>query len=131
MRKALVVAVMALVGCAPLNGTPCDKPGARQCDGADIAYCEGTKWKTYACPSICDALKGSCDWRGVKAGDLCSKEAQGHGICTADGVLTVCAVSVLEPDVARFGSGPCAPCVKDQRLEDLVAPGKDGLYHCN
>lgn len=126
MRMALVVAV-ALAGCAPLNGTPCSTPGTRQCDGPDIAYCEGAKWKTYACPGICDALKNSCDWSaGAVEGHDCPR--RGVGFCSGDGVLMICGTA---GGAMNWEAVACSPCVAGKRLEDLVPQGKDGLYHCN
>ena len=130
MRILLVVAAATLAGCGSIEGTTCSDVGAKRCDGSDVAYCErGGTWQTYACPSGCDVVKQACDWRGVKAGTLCSPQANGQGVCTADGELTICSVSSTGP--AAFVSGPCAPCVNGKRLDELVPQGKDGLYHCD
>jgi len=124
----MAVAVMMLAGCGSIDGTTCASGDTMRCDGVDISFCESSRWQTYACPSGCGA--NGCDWRGVKAGDACGEGPQGQGICTADGMLTVCVFS-YESKVGRFVSAACAPCEKDKRLEDLVPQGKDGLYHCN
>jgi hypothetical protein len=124
MRMILLAVVVS--GCAPLDGYPCEKEDAQQCDGRNVAFCEktslgGLKWKTYDCPSGCDALaavgKQRCDWRSVAEGAACPK-LQAFPACSADGEIFECGTGVWH----RLD---CPLCQKDKRLSEV------GANNCN
>lgn len=130
MRLLLLAVVMA--GCAPLDGYPCQKEDAQQCDGRNVAFCErtsagGLKWKTYDCPSGCNALAAEgasrCEWLGVMEGAACPT-LRASAPCVDDGVAIGCGTGTWQRQ-------PCALCQKDKRLEDV--PGVNcsgGLCRC-
>lgn len=122
--------VVLLVGCGTVDGFPCETPGASQCDGPDIAFCEGTKWNTYACPSGCSPLKdGLCDWRGVKDGAQCPRAVAGDGYCPADGRMTACGLNSLDGKSYWF-TADCPRCVKDAEPKSVLRDTGTGRLAC-
>lgn len=132
MNKVLMVVVVVVSGCGMIDGAPCQKQDATQCDGADVSYCErtslgGLKWNTYACPSGCDAIAGKCSWSGVKNGTPCPPAYAPLGVCTNDGESTSCVKTA--DGGAVWKSYPCAKCQKDQPLAGDA--GMSGQISCD
>lgn len=127
--KAMLVVVL-LAGCAPLDGTTCETLDEQRCDGADVAFCEttslgGKKWKTYDCPSGCDAVAAQkCDWKGVAAGAECPRDGARGVPCPADGRAMSCNLA------SKWEEIPCAACQAGKRLEDTGADCSSGVCRC-
>lgn len=124
------MAVMLMVtGCGTINGQPCEARGAHQCDGSDVAYCEGSAWKTYACPAGC-GLDGLCAWGSPALGTPCPYGAEAASICTADGELTTCALGA-ESSSALWVAFPCARCVKGAEPKSVLRDDGSGHLRCD
>jgi len=128
--------VLALAGCVPLDGSPCDRPDEVRCDSPTAAaYCEmtssgGRKWRAYACPAGCAGDKcGS--WKGADVGTPCPP-FDPRGWCDADGHLIGCSVRYATdggPSVGVRVGYDCAACRKDVPIEQ-TADCSSGLCKC-
>ena len=85
MSRVLMAMALILAACGspPFPGAPV--PGA-SCSPAswwpecitsgEVAFCEGGKWKEYACPGECRSAQspfGRCDWSAASAGEACPR----------------------------------------------------------
>jgi hypothetical protein len=137
MARALAM-MLALGGCGSVDGYPCERDGAQQCDGRDVAFCEttalgGLKWVTYSCPSGCETLGPEdgqrCSWLGVVEGTPCPPARQGVGVCSADGEVTSCNVTTLAPG-GVWRRSPCTLCLEGRPVEEVLRKVGD-VYRCD
>lgn len=123
-RSLVLAVVLALVGCAPLDGYPCETEAATQCEGARVAYCEransgGLKWKAYDCPSGCDPLKATakCDWKGAVGGAVCPAGLAAQTHCPGDGKIMLCLAAA---DGGAWVDSTCERCVSGAATADVL-----------
>ncbi len=98
-------AALVVAGCKPNVGDTCEKGKAACIDGKSMLSCQEGKFISVPCKGAkgCgvegDSVK--CDVSGNAAGDLCSKDDEGTGACSADGKAQVVCKG------GKFASTPC------------------------
>lgn len=129
MRKALVVAVMALAGCSIID-TPCKTFGEVHCiSPTAAAYCLGTEyhWTEIACPGKCaTGSPDTCSFFGVEADVPCPASIEGKGHCEvrlATNVAVYC-----DTASKRWVVDPCPTGCREYTTE--LGGTHNGEAHC-
>lgn len=98
MRLLAVALLLALGGCAPAQGEPCQCNGASSggcltCTNERTAlFCESGTFELYRCPGVNGCLsnqvRGLCDFRGAEVESGCPKSQATKATCSGTSMLT-------------------------------------------
>jgi len=106
----VALGLSALVACKPSVGSSCEKGEARCIDPARSLTCEAGRFIETPCRGKdgCRLLPEgtSCDTRGNKDGDACSKDEEGAAVCSDPTTLVSCRAGAIVRSPCR-GKGGC------------------------
>lgn len=135
MMRFVAMLAVVVAGCGSVDGFPCEKADASQCDGARVAYCErassgGLKWRSYDCPVACNPLGAvMCDWNNAKAGEACPAVLAAQTRCPGDGRLLICLTTASG---GAWVDAPCPRCVAGAETSAVLnCSGGSGVCSCN